>query len=70
LLKGGVILNSLKDARQKKGITRKELAEKSNIPIRTLESYEQGLRCLNRANIKTVLTLASVLDVEPDDLLN
>lgn len=63
-------MNSLKDARLKKGITRKELAEITNIPIRTLESYEQGLRCLNRANIKTVLTLASVLDVEPDDLLN
>lgn len=68
-MKGGDKLTRLKEVRLNLGITRKELADLTNIPIRTLESYEQGLRCLNKANISTVLTLSKALEIEPEELL-
>ena len=45
------------------------LAEKSGVSIRLIQSYEQGLRDINKAQVSTVVKLAEVLGCEPVDLI-
>lgn len=62
-------MNNLKFLRIKKGMTRKELSEKSGINIRTIEGYEQGKRDIEMAYIDTILSLSIVLDCKISDLI-
>lgn len=62
-------MNKLKYIRNKKGMTRKELSEKSGINIRTIEGYEQGKRDIEMAYIDTILSLSIVLDCKISDLI-
>lgn len=62
-------MNKLKFIRNKKGMTRKELSEKSGINIRTIEGYEQGNRDIEMAYIDTLLSLSIALDCKISDLL-
>lgn len=62
-------MNNLKFLRIKKGMTRKELSEKSGINIRTIEGYEQGNRDIEMAYIDTLLSLSIALDCKISDLL-
>lgn len=45
------------------------LAEKSGVSIRLVQSYEQGLRDINKAQLSTVVKLSEVLECEPTDLI-
>lgn len=56
----------LKILRNNQNFSRKELAEKTGISIRTIESYEQGNREPKESTIKI---LAEVLEVEPIELI-
>lgn len=62
-------MNKLKYIRNKKGMTRKELSEKSGINIRTIEGYEQGNRDIEMAYIDTLLSLSIFLECKISDLL-
>lgn len=62
-------MNKLKYIRKKKGMTRKELSEKSGINIRTIEGYEQGNRDIEMAYIDTLLSLSISLECKISDLL-
>lgn len=62
-------MNKLKYIRTKKGMTRKELSEKSGINIRTIEGYEQGNRDIEMAYIDTLLSLSISLECKISDLL-
>lgn len=62
-------MNKLKYIRNKKGMTRKELSEKSGINIRTIEGYEQGNRDIEMAYIDTLLSLSISLECKISDLL-
>lgn len=62
-------MNNLKQIRIKKGITRKELAEKSGISARTIESYEQGKRNINKAKIETIIKLSKALECNIEDIM-
>lgn len=62
-------MNNLKYIRNKKGMTRKELSEKSGINIRTIEGYELGYRDVEMAYIDTLLSLSIALDCKISDLL-
>lgn len=55
-------MTKLKEIRESRNITRSELAEKSDITYRTLESYEQGLRKIDGAKIETLLKISNTLD--------
>lgn len=46
------------------------LAEKSGVNVRIIQSYEQGLRDINKAQFETVVKLAEVLECDPVELLN
>lgn len=62
-------MSNLKFIRNKKGMTRKELSEKSGINIRTIEGYELGYRDVEMAYIDTLLSLSIALDCKISDLL-
>lgn len=55
----------LKFYRQRSGLTQEQLADAADVPIKTLQKYESGERCIKRARNSTVLRLAQVLDISP-----
>lgn len=59
----------IKEFRQMKGLSQRDLSNLTGISIRTLQSYEQGARDLNKANIETLLALSKALDCKIEDLL-
>ena len=62
-------MTRLKDVRVESGMTQKELAERSDISIRIVQSYEQGQRDINRAQALTVHKLARAMDHISEDIL-
>ena len=62
-------MTKLKEVRQAKGLTQKQLAEVTGNSLRTLQHYEQGSKDLNQAAATTVYGLAKALGVKIEDLL-
>ena len=62
-------MTKLEQIRKNQKMTRKELAEKSGINIRTIESYEQKRRNLKNAKMKTLIKLSSALKCKIEDLI-
>ena len=60
----------LKQIRKEKGLTQKELAEKTDTNLRTIQHYEQGSKDLNMAAAITVLRIAKALGCSIEDLLD
>lgn len=54
----------LKGTRQGAGMTRAALADAADVPVRTLESREQGRRDFRRASVATVIRIAYALKIE------
>ena len=61
--------SSLKKARERIGITQKELSRRSNVSLRMIRAYEQKKQSLSNASFCTVSSLASSLFVDPDDII-
>ena len=59
----------IKNVRLKAGMTQCKLAEKTNIPVRTICSYEQGTRDIESANISHVINLAYNLGCRLEDII-
>lgn len=57
-------------ARRAAGLTRKQLAEKSGVPFRSLECYEQRKRNINGGSVVTVKALAEALGVPIEKIMN
>lgn len=51
------------------GISQLELANRSGVNVRVIQSYEQKLRDINKAQLSTVANLAKSLDCSPLDLM-
>lgn len=60
---------NLKLFRQRAGLSQRELADYSGIPIRTLQQYEQRQKNINKAQAEYLVVLAKVLGCEVLDLL-
>ena len=60
---------NLKMMRISRGYSQKELAEKTSIPIRTIQQYEQKQKNINNAQANYVLALAQALSCSPKDIL-
>lgn len=60
---------NLKKARRKKGLSQKELAERSGISTRTIECYEQRARPIDGARLDTLCELSKALDCKIADIL-
>jgi len=55
--------------RNNAGISQVELANRAGVNVRVIQSYEQRLRDINKAQLSTVANLATVLDCSPIDLM-
>lgn len=64
-----MLTSNLKLARRRAGLTQKQLAVLSQVPLRTVQQYEQRQKDINRAQAATVISLATVLHCEPEALL-
>ncbi len=59
----------LKYYRKLAGLSQAQLAEQSDIPLRTIQQYEQRQKNINMARAEYVVRLARVLYCSPEDLL-
>ncbi len=55
--------------RNELGISQAELASRSGVNVRVIQSYEQRLRDISKAQLAIVLSLAHALDCKIEDLL-
>jgi len=60
---------NLKLLRQRAKLSQRELAELSNIPIRTLQQYEQRQKNINKAQAEYLVILAKILYCDVTDLM-
>ena len=54
-------MTNLKRIRQQRGLTQKQLAEKSGVSLKMIQKYETGEKDINHARILTVWQLAVAL---------
>lgn len=59
----------LKAFRMKMGYTQNELAEITQIPVKTIQQYEQRQKNINNANVEYIINLSKALCCSPTDLL-
>lgn len=62
-------MNNLQIKRKEQKMTRKELSLKSGISERTIESYEQKRRNINKAKIETLIKLSKALNCKIKDII-
>ena len=55
-------MSNLKDTREAKKISQKELSERSGVSIRMIQHYEQCVKDINKAQAMTVYKLAESLN--------
>lgn len=60
---------NLKRRRKNAGLSQRELAEQSGVPLRTIQQYEQRQKNINKAQAEYLVMLARVLCCDVDDLL-
>ena len=60
---------NLKLFRLNAGISQKELAVFANVPLRTIQQYEQRQKNINAASAETIIKLAKVLFCSVEDLM-
>ena len=61
---------ALTQMRNNMGISQLELANRSGVNVRVIQSYEQRLRDINKARLSTVVNLAKALDCSPIELMD
>ena len=59
----------LKEIRQQRGLSQTQLAHLSNVPLRTIKSYEQGTVDIAKAQGETLYALAQTLHCSIEDLI-
>lgn len=59
----------LKELREEKGFSRRELAERSGVNLRSIQDYEQGHKKISSAKSETVYRLSLSLGCSVDELL-
>lgn len=62
-------LSRLQAYRKRIGLSQRELAERAEVPLRTIQQYEQKQKNINHARADYVLRIAKVLYCRPDDLM-
>lgn len=62
-------MSKLKEARERAGLTQKELSERSGVNLRTIQDYEQGRKSINKAQGLALYRLANALNVTIEELL-
>lgn len=60
---------NLKEMREKSGMSQSQLSRTAGVNIKTLQSYEQGIKDINRAQVGIVLKLAKALGCTIEELI-
>ena len=59
----------LADIRNERGLSQRQLSEKSGVSIRMIQHYEQGFKDINKASAETIYRLAKSLNCKMEDLV-
>lgn len=59
----------LKKLRQRAGLSQRELAQLADIPLKTLQQYEQRQKNINKAQAEYVIRLSCALNCRPQDIM-
>lgn len=59
----------LKEMRQARGLSQSQLADKSDLNVRTLQHYEQGSKVFDHARIDTILKICVALNCKIEDVI-
>ena len=59
--------NNLKEIREERKLSQKEVAEKMGVPVSTYANWEQGRR---EPSIGDIFSLLKVLEIDANDLFN
>jgi len=62
--------SNLKLARKKRGLSQAQLAEAAQVPLRTLQQYEQRQKDILKANVAYVTSLAHVIGCSVEEILD
>ena len=62
-------LTNLKQIREKANMSQSQLARDSEVPVRTIQQYEQRQKNINSARAEYVIKLAKALCCKPEDLI-
>lgn len=62
-------MTKLKQIREERGITQRELSEKSGVNLRTIQNLEQGYKNINHASVSKVIKIAIALHCSIMDIL-
>jgi transcriptional regulator with XRE-family HTH domain len=60
--------NLLKRARRNAGLTQQQLADITGVPLRVIQSYEQGQRSLETAGMESVRRICRALGCRVEDI--
>ena len=60
----------LKEIRETRGMSQKDLADKSGISKRMIQAYEQGYRSINGAKLTTLVTLCLALECHLSEIVD
>ena len=62
-------MSRLQEYRRRIGLSQRELSERADVPLRTIQQYEQKQKNINHARADYVVRIARVLYCRPEDLL-
>ncbi len=60
----------LREQRQKAGLSQSQLAEKSGVNVRTIQTYEQNGKNINNARLRILASLAIALDCRITEVID
>ncbi len=63
------VVTYLQELRKSRGLSQSQLASLCDIPLRTLQHYEQGTKSLSKANVEYVFRLSNALDCPMEMLI-
>ena len=59
----------IQSCRKDLGLSQSELAGQADVPVRTIQQYEQRQKDINKAQAETLLRLARALNCNVEDLM-
>lgn len=62
-------MSKLKEMRQKANLTQLQLAEKTELNVRTIQHYEQGSKIFDHARLDTILRICIALECKMSDVI-
>ncbi len=62
-------MSKLQEIRKSRGLSQSQLAKKSGVGIKIIQSYEQNLRDINKAEALTLYKFSTALECKIEDLL-